>query len=267
MPVALAAILRCTGAQSEMTITPEEQRLQEVFSLTRMIYSVCGAVIIYIVLVYTGWYLAAAQKLPEALNRLETSLYSSDVFFILVMPTVILAYRPKSELFRWSFVKSTSPIAPATTGVFPSLVLGLGYGLAAFALASPIFWLGDRHIGAIQMLMARALSPLPVLVLIVLIVGLAVTGEIVSRGIVLRTLVNYASTPAAILGSGALFAAIYPVFSFPVALILGIASGILYFRTRNLLAPIIANAVFTASGGALALYHSWMHRMPADIWF
>lgn len=225
------------------------------FSLTRMIYSICGASILYIVLVYVFWYLAAHQKLPDALNRLETSSYSSIVLFLPVMLTVVLFYSPKSELFRWP---STTPAS--VVGVLRSTALGLAGGLAAFAVASPVFWLGDRHIGAIQMLMARALSQLPILALIALIVGLAVTSEIVCRGIGSRTLANYASTPAAILGSGSLFAAIYPVFSFPVALILGIACAYLYYRSRNLLAPIVANAVFIASGGGLGLYHSMMHR-------
>jgi len=56
-----------------------------------------------------------------------------------------------------------------------------------------------------------------------------------------------------------LFASICPVLSFPSAIILGVASAILYYRTRNLLASITANAIFTVGGGALTLYHGLIH--------
>jgi len=75
-----------------------------------------------------------------------------------------------------------------------------------------------------------------------------------------RTLSDYASVPAAVLGSCLLFAYVCPVFSFPAAIILGVVSAILYHRTRNLAASIIANATFTFAGGALTLYHDLLHR-------
>ena len=95
--------------------------------------------------------------------------------------------------------------------------------------------------------------------LVFFIIILAVSSEVVYRGVVFRTLVAYAGTPAAVLGSCMLFAFIFPVLSFPSAIILGGTSAILYYRTRNLLTSITANAIFTVGGGALTLYHGLMH--------
>ena len=165
-----------------------------------------------------------------------------------------LPYRPKAELFRW-------PSSRPPVGVFRSVGLGLAAGIAAFALASPIFWLGgDTQLESIRLLVAHALSPLRVLDLVLLVIALAGGGEVVYRGIVFRTLAQYSSVPAAMLGSCFLFAYIFPVLDFSAAIILGIASAILYDRTRNLLAPITANAAFTVAGGALTLYHDLIRR-------
>jgi membrane protease YdiL (CAAX protease family) len=95
--------------------------------------------------------------------------------------------------------------------------------------------------------------------LVFFIIILAVSSEVVYRGVVFRTLADYVSTPAAVFGSCMLFAFICPVLNFPIAIILGGASAILYYRTRNLLASITANAIFTVGGGALTLYHGLMH--------
>ena len=237
--------------------TSEEPRPHGIFSLTRMIYSVCGAVILYIILQHGSRFLLAAQKFPFLLTRMDVWFYASDLSFGLAMLVVILAYHPRSELFRWS---SASVTPPAVTGTLWSIVVGATYGAAAFVVASPVFWwLGDRHLGSIRLSIGGALSPLRVAEPIFLIIVLAVCSEVVCRGVVFRTLANYATTPAAILGSALVFASIYPVLSFAVAMILGSVCALLYYRTRNLLAPIVANAVFTTGGGALTLYRSLMH--------
>ena len=196
----------------------------------------------------------AAQALPWRAYRFDLWFHATNLIFVLAMLVVTLPYRPKAELFRW-------PSSRPLVGVFGSIGLGLAAGVTAFALASPIFWLGeDTQLESVRLLIAHALSPLGVLDLVLLVIALAVGGEVVYRGIVFRTVAEYASLPAAMLGSCFLFAYICPVFSFPAAIILGIASAILYYTTRNLLAPITANAVFTLAGGALTLYHDVMRR-------
>jgi membrane protease YdiL (CAAX protease family) len=198
-------------------------------------------------------WLSRAKAPPWGLTVISVFLYLPNIFFVLIMLAVTLIYRPKTELFRWSSPR-------VGFGLLRSIGLGLAGGVAAFALASPVFWFGDRQLFFIRVLIANALSPLGVLHLVLFILALSVTGEIVYRRVVFRTLADYTSVPAAVLGSCLLFAYISPVFSFPFAIILGAVSAILYYKTRNLLAPIIANVVLTLGGGALTLYQVLMRR-------
>ena len=138
--------------------------------------------------------------------------------------------------------------------------MGLAGGMVAFGIAIPVIWFGDRELESVRRLIATALSPIGVLDLIFFVIALAVSGEVIYRGIVFRTLSDYASVPAAVFGSCLLFAYVCPVLSFPAAIILGAVSAILYYTTRNLAASIIANATFTFAGGALTLYHALLHR-------
>jgi membrane protease YdiL (CAAX protease family) len=237
-----------------MTSTTEEEYRQSLFSLTRMIYAVCSAVVLYKVLEFGGWsVLRKVQNIPFGLYRFDLWFHATNLFCILAMLAVGLPYRPKSELFHW---QSPRP----KFGVFRSIWLGLGGGVVALVLASPIFWIGDTRLESVRSLIAHAFSPLRVLDVVVFILALAVTSEMAYRGVVFRTLASCATMPAAILASGMLFAYIYPVLSFPAATILGIASAILYYRTGNLLAPTVSNVVFTAGGGALTLYRGLMHH-------
>ena len=206
-----------------MRSTSEEGGAHSVFSLTRMIYAVCIAIIFYKVVEFSGWFLLRrAQSIPWGLTVFGFWYRATCLLFVLTMLAVTLPYHPKSEIFRWSQATGRP------TGSFRSIWLGLAGGGASFALASPIFWLVGSRTEFIPSLIADALSPLRVLELVFFIIILAVSSELVYRGVVFRTLVDYASTPAAVLGSCMLFAFICPVLSFPSAAILGVTSAILY---------------------------------------
>ena len=140
-----------------------------------------------------------------------------------------------------------------------AMVSALGGGVALL-VASPVFWFGwgQGKFESIQLLIAHALSPLGVLNLLFFIFALAVSSEIVFRGIVFRTCARYATVPAAALASCLLFAYIFPVVGFIAAIILSVTSSILYHKTRNLLASILANALFTVGGNGITLYHHLM---------
>lgn len=226
------------------------------FSLTRMIYVVCGGIILYLLFLYFGQLLLARVQLPPwGVSRFDLWYHAGHLFFVAAMLCVAIAYRFDPELFHWK-VGSAS----GTTSWIKSIPIGLLGGSVALLLSSPLFWfgLGDTRYKSIQLLIAHALSPLAVLDLLFFIFALAVTSEIVFRGVVFRTFAGYASVPAAALVSCLLFAYIFPVLSFLAAIILGATSSILYYRTRNLLAPIFANALFTVGGSGIALYHRLM---------
>jgi Type II CAAX prenyl endopeptidase Rce1-like len=125
---------------------------------------------------------------------------------------------------------------------------------------NPIFWLVEKQLGLIPTLIASAFSPLPILELVFFVIAFALGSEIVFRGIVFRTFAAYASIPAAVLGSCLLFALVCPFLGFLSALILGVSCAILFYKTRNLIASVVANALFILAGSGLTVYHGLIKR-------
>ena len=220
-----------------------------------MIYAVCGGMILYVLLEYSGQFLLARMSHVPWGYRFDLWYYVNNLFFVAAMLSVAVAYRFKAEVFHWDGERT-----PATTSWIKSIALGLLGGAVALVVASPTFWFGwgNRQLESTQLLIADAFSPLAVLNLLFVIFAIAVGSEIVFRGIFLRTLAGYASMPAAVLASCLFFAYIFPVLGSVAGIILGITCSILYYKTKNLLAPIFANALFTVGGSGIALYHRLM---------
>lgn len=242
-------------------VAESDQHPVVAFPLTRMIYCVGVAFVLNEMLAYGSWFLF--QKVlypPFGLSRFDFWRQCVDLSFLLAVFAASALYNPKFARCMW---RTSSEVA----GGFKSIGVGLLGGIAALALASPVFWFAPFIIprpesipsADIETLISRAFSPLCVLELIFFVIALALGSEVLFRGIVLRTLEGCASRWAAILGSTLLFAAIYPVVDPPAAIILGVASAMLYKRTRNLLAPSTANAIFITGGAAIRLYHVMMH--------
>jgi membrane protease YdiL (CAAX protease family) len=214
---------------------------RDLFSLTRMIYAVSGGILLYLLLEYSGWFFFQRKRVSFFdFSRADLWFHVSNLFFVTAMLCVGICYGFSKELFRWE------PRSDGN-GWITSIPFGLLGGAIALVLASPIFWFGLGHarLESIQVLIGSAFSPLALFDLLFFIFALAVSSEIVFRGIVLRTTARYASVPAAALASCLLFAYIFPVLGFVPAIILGVTSSILYYKTRTLLASILANALFT----------------------
>src|SRR5229473_7527814 len=132
----------------------EEGGPLSVFSLTRMIYAVCSAIILYKVVEFSGWFLLRrARSVPWGLTVFGFWYRATCLLFALTMLAVTLPYHRKSEIFRWSSPTSR-PI-----GLLRSIGIGLAGGVAALALASPLFWLVDKRLEFVPSLIADALSP------------------------------------------------------------------------------------------------------------
>jgi membrane protease YdiL (CAAX protease family) len=221
-----------------------------------MIYAVCSGIVLFVLLEYSGQFLLARMShVPWGMYRFDLWYYVNNLCFVAAMLSVAAAYRFRAAVFCWD-----GAVTSATASWIKSIPLGLLGGSVALVVASPTFWLGWGHtrLASIQSLIADAFSSFAVLNLLFFIFALAVSSEIVFRGIILRTFAGYASIPAAALASSLLFAYIFPVLGFGAGIILGITSSILYYKTKNLLAPIFANALFTVGGSGIALYHRLM---------
>ena len=246
-----------TGSESANSdsmdhVTPD--RNFDTFSLTRAIYVVSAAVLLYeFVDFFVSRWTLRTQPFSWGLSRFirfELAFYGVHLVFIVVTIIAAMTYKPRSELFRWPQSTALNAIA-----VFKAIGFGLIGGICALAVATPFLWFETRRVDFIRSLIAQALSPKGVLDLVIFVVALALGSELLYRGVLFRTLAAYVSLPAAILGSCMVFAFTNPLFGLPEGIIIGAACAIVYYRTRHLLTAIVANVVFTVSAGGLTLYH------------
>src|SRR2546425_4540715 len=91
------------GARSEMTSVNDERRERGSFPLTRMIYAIGCAILLYKSLEFCSWFLfRKMQNLPWGLYRFDVWIGFANLLFITIMLAVSLPYRPKADVFRWS---------------------------------------------------------------------------------------------------------------------------------------------------------------------
>ena len=230
-------------------------------SLTRMIYAFCAGVIVYWLLDYTAQvFFKVRFARPSASPDLYRwsyylSYYLTSACFFAAMLLVATAYRFKAEDFRCR--KDTTE---AAAGWVKSIPVGILGGIIALLIVSPTIWYGwdTGRLRSIELLIADALSPVRLIVLLSVVLALAFSSEIVFRGIVFRTLARHTTIPAAALVSCLLFACLFPVLGIIAAILLAATSSILYWMTKGLIAPILANALFITGCSGIALYHRLM---------
>jgi len=227
---------------------PNERTHPDAFRLSKLIY--CMGLIILI-----GYYASSVVISYLLAGNTVASLvpalaYSHLVLFGFPLVSGIIAcvlYRPLRVVF--------SPVRPNPdqSPGWLSLLYGLGGGLVGFIVSIPFLWAGDAGGDVVAEAISHANSVKGLAMLLLLIVVLPVVMEMTFRGLVFKTLVIHADVPSAIVASSLLFALIWPTFSRPVGIFFGILSALLYIRTNGLLAPILANAVLSFSGGAFIL--------------
>lgn len=218
------------------------------FPLAKLIYSLVG---IIAVVDYAGFF--ANQLLLRGRTAAAVSYaYLEQILLPIVISIVIIFfYRPLSRIF--------GPVESGTerrTGMFRLALYGGTAGLVAFALSIPFLLLGDADgkfvAGAVSNITSAAGLPLLLLLTIVLPIAM----EAIFRGITFRTLAIYANVPSAVIASSLLFAHVWPAFGWPIGVILGVVSALLYRRTNSLVPSVLANAMLTLSGGAFLLYRA-----------
>jgi membrane protease YdiL (CAAX protease family) len=93
----------------------------------------------------------------------------------------------------------------------------------------------------------------------ILVLGLPIVTEAVFRGIVFRVFRHYTTLWGAIAVSCGVSALLWQVFTWPISLIFGIGSCLLYERTRRVAPSIVANMTMSVLALGLRLY--LMRRM------
>jgi membrane protease YdiL (CAAX protease family) len=237
------------------SVPGEQLTKKNQFDLTRLIFSVVGIFAGCRLFSWAaGWYLA--QSLGSSPNTFAGKIVSlaypaNSVFIFAEMLVVIWIYRPVKDILDLPQEKSVN----LWTRDVP---IGIGAGIFAFLVAIP--FLGDLNTRTFFFIIfpdIHVLTLHSVLYAFLLGVALPFAGEMVFRGIVLRTLQTHAGATAAILASTLLFVSLWPLFNVVVSLILGITASLLYVWRKSLLSPILADIVVTICG---AFYVFWRNH-------
>ena len=210
---------------------------------------VMGAVYVAFWAFSNAWALYLKLRNPGYFNFPGLVRVGDSAFFVLEMFGVLWVYRAQRAAstcrFRGEFVRRLRDV-----------LVGGGTGLAVFGLAIP--FIVDAKTRAFVNAVAPVLHPIRVeSVLFVLLFGgaLPVATEMVFRGIVFRTLSEYLSRTAAILTSALIFATLWPVFSPPIGVLLGVATAVFSGRQgATLLRSIVADSVLVVFAGTYAIW-------------
>lgn len=162
------------------------------------------------------------------------------LFVVLQMLVVLGWYR-----LRHSSFDLVTAVRSDGTSTVRSLLLGISVGLVLFLLSFPLLRFYDAGVSLVSPLIEDFYSIRTVVLITLLAVALPITTEIVFRGIVFKALLNHVSVPAALVASSLLFAYVLPLFHPVVIFLLGIANGLLYYRSGRLLGAVLANATFS----------------------
>ena len=186
-------------------------------------------------------------------------LIATPLVYILTLAITLWFFRPARSLFHWDKELTRlgwrSICKQALQGVLAGLFVSLL--CAPFPTKSKYFF----KLGDIAMMLSGSNSAyfyFPIW--ISLVVAISICTEIFFRGIILRTLANYANLSSSIIASCLLSAYMWS-FDRPAitAVILGAVSGILFYKTRYLLPSIIAAIVFLFTGPLCsAIFHRFV---------
>jgi membrane protease YdiL (CAAX protease family) len=226
------------------------------FSLTRMIFSIVGIFCGYRAFSWVAgiYLLRSFDSGPNSASTVITGLaYPATTLFILFeLLVVIWIYRPVRSLFNVFQGKTGENLFVA------DMLIGTGAGLLVFVAAIP--FLKDLNTRTFFVTVFPSIHPLTLRTLAyAALFGLVlpVAGEIVFRGILLRTLQGYARFSAAILVSTLVFVAIWPLFGVAVSLLLGTTASLLYRWRKSLISSIFADIAVTVCGGLYVLWRIW----------
>ena len=136
------------------------------------------------------------------------------------------------------------PQLAAETGFATLLCLAVGMGWT-FVLNTGIFGEFPEDLEA---------NWSPVVLLLLAVVAAPILEEFLFRGFMCRTMLAFWSRRNAIFGSALIFAIVHPGTSFPPVFLVGVATAILYVRSRSVVPGIILHALYNLGIVSWALW-------------
>src|SRR5260370_9487334 len=179
--------------------------------------------------------LVATNRFSLARTVEEDFSPAQSCFALLQLLILLVVFNPHiSQMFSFRGV-------PRIAG---HILLGISVGVIALAARFPSF-LGSQGSGNALFLANHFYSMSGLGLAVLLVFLLPITAEIVFRGIFLRELLQNISAVSAVIVSTLLFVLSWPAFNLIAGAALGLVAGILFYRTRSVLACVVANATFT----------------------
>jgi membrane protease YdiL (CAAX protease family) len=165
---------------------------------------------------------------------------ASAIFVVLQMIFVGVAYRlghNTIELRALGGLQKSSSLKPS--------LVGLVSGVAVYLLALPLLLRLDADVQFVPLILNNPFGIQSAAILILFIGILPIATEIGFRGIIFQTMQELTGVGAAVVVSSLLFAYVWSVFNPGTALLLGLATALLYRRYRQLMPAVVANATLT----------------------
>lgn len=133
-------------------------------------------------------------------------------------------------------------------------VIAVETGLATvLCLAVGIGWTKVLETGAFGELGAAAIEWNPLVLILLAVLAAPILEELLFRGFMCRTMLGFCSKRNAVLGSALVFAIVHPGTSFPPVFLVGLATAILYLRSRSVVPGMVLHAVYNLGIVLLAL--------------
>ena len=163
--------------------------------------------------------------------------------FCLVQLSVILSFfRSPGQMFDFRV-----DVPSLSRSVFGNVRLGFFAGLVALLATLPTFLGNHRPSDAVMFLANHFYSASGLGLLLLQVLLIPVAAEIFFHGILLRQLLESISVVSSLIVSTLLFTLSWLAFNLIAAAALGLAAGVVFYRTRSVLACVVANVSFTVS--------------------
>jgi membrane protease YdiL (CAAX protease family) len=225
--------------------------------LDKLIYVISGAAVVYGLTLRLGTeYLIRMFRSGDVAMGDVVGRYGYPavlVVYLVTMIAIAIAYRPVRRTLVW---EPRRLVQGRVRRGIRHAAYGIVGGLICCAAAVPVMWgHGGSNVGFLVNTIADAygMSISSALMVLLLALALPLASEIVFRGIVLRSLAQFVSMPAAVVASALLFTLWWPVLGWYGSVTLGVVSAVLYVRTRTLTASVVANSVLSVGSAVFVL--------------
>jgi membrane protease YdiL (CAAX protease family) len=194
----------------------------------------------YLLLTQYEVHLVATQRFGLVRSVQEYFSPAQSLFFLLQVLTLLIVFRPLvKQMFDFRAILALDQ------SVFRNIFFGFSAGVIALLSTFPILLGNNRPSDSANFIANGFYTGSGLGLALLQVFLLPVPVEIFFRGILLRQLMKSISVVSAVIVTTLVFTLSWPTFSVIAGLALGVAGGILFYRTRSVFACVVANAVFT----------------------